>query len=120
MTDRRFIIEMGMGNDLHGQDYTKAASRAVENALHRSSLHILGLPGLDRDALRVRITIGVQSPGAVDPAALAALVPVGTPEITVTHGGLNSTHPETGETIVIASAAIEAFLPSQSGRFRPV
>ncbi|WP_201722189.1 Lin0512 family protein, partial [Sulfitobacter sp. HI0023] len=25
MADQRFIIEMGSGNDLHGQDYTKAA-----------------------------------------------------------------------------------------------
>ena len=28
MSDQRFIIEMGMGNDQYGQDYTKAARRA--------------------------------------------------------------------------------------------
>ena len=111
MTDQRFIIEMGMGNDLHGRDYTKAAIRAVENALHRSSLHLLGLPGIDRSQLRAKITIGVQFPRAVDPAAIAALLPHGTPEVIVTHGGLDSTHPDTGEAIVIASAAVEAFLP---------
>ena len=110
MSDQRFIIEMGMGNDLHGQDYTKAAKRAVESALHRSSLHILGLPGLDRDTLRVKITIGVQDPGAVDTAAIAALLPLGTPVVEVLHGGLNATQPDTGETIVAASAAVAAFL----------
>lgn len=115
MTDQRFIYETGMGNDLHGADYTKAAARAVENALHRSSLHVLGLPGLDRSALRVKVTIGVQDPDAVDAAAIAALLPIGQPEVVLTHGGLNSTHPDSGEAIVIATAAVEAFLPPQSG-----
>jgi len=32
MSDQRFIIEMGMGNDQYGQDYTKAAGRAIEDA----------------------------------------------------------------------------------------
>jgi uncharacterized protein (TIGR02058 family) len=32
MNDQRFIIEMGMGNDQYGQDYTKAAGRAIEDA----------------------------------------------------------------------------------------
>ena len=30
---RRLILEMGMGNDLYGMDYTKASKRAVEDAL---------------------------------------------------------------------------------------
>jgi hypothetical protein len=32
MSDQRFIIEMGMGNDQYGEDYTKAALRAIERA----------------------------------------------------------------------------------------
>ena len=35
---KRIILEMGTGNDLHGQDYTKAAKRAVQDAMHHSSL----------------------------------------------------------------------------------
>ncbi|MDU8927560.1 Lin0512 family protein [Alisedimentitalea sp. MJ-SS2] len=119
MSDQRFIIEMGMGNDLHGENYTKAATRAVESAMRRSSLHILGLPGIDRDTLRVKVTIGVQNPDAIDSAAIAALLPIGMPEVVVLHGGLNSTHPDTGEIIVIASAAVEAFLPVQFGACKP-
>ena len=38
MTEQRIIIEMGMGNDLHGMDYTKAAARAIEDALRHSCL----------------------------------------------------------------------------------
>jgi uncharacterized protein (TIGR02058 family) len=35
---KRIILEMGTGNDLYGEDYTKAACRAVNDALHHSSL----------------------------------------------------------------------------------
>ena len=41
MAIERAILEMGMGNDLHGKDYTKAAVRAVKDAMHHSSLHFL-------------------------------------------------------------------------------
>ncbi|MDG1737342.1 MAG: Lin0512 family protein [Paracoccaceae bacterium] len=108
MTHQRFIIEMGMGNDLHGKDYTKAACRAVENALHGASLALLGnLPALKKD-LQVRATIGVQEPDQVDVETLKKLFPVGEVSISVTLGGLNS-----GEA-VIAQAAVEAFLPRQA------
>ena len=30
MTTKRFFLEIGSGNDLHGGDYTKAAVRAVQ------------------------------------------------------------------------------------------
>ena len=36
MAAKRIILEMGSGNDLHGGDYTKAAIRAVQDALHHS------------------------------------------------------------------------------------
>ena len=34
----RCIMEMGMGVDVHGKDYTSAAKRAVFDAIHHSSL----------------------------------------------------------------------------------
>ena len=33
-TEHRIILETGTGNDLYGEDYTKAACRAVQDALH--------------------------------------------------------------------------------------
>lgn len=112
MSDRRIIIEMGMGNDLHGGDYTRAAIRAVEDAIRHSSLPLLGTLDLDPGAMRVKVTIGVQMPEAVDEAAVAAHLPHGEVEVTVVKGGLD---PAGG--IVIASAAVEAFLPSQGGEW---
>ena len=41
MPAKRVILELGTGNDLHGGDYTKAALRAVQDALHHSSLAML-------------------------------------------------------------------------------
>ena len=32
MAKKRCLLEMGMGTDLHGKDYTKAAQRAVRDA----------------------------------------------------------------------------------------
>ena len=44
---KKFIVEFGMGTDFHGQDVTKAARKAVRDAVSRSCLcgleDVLGL-----------------------------------------------------------------------------
>ena len=47
MAAKRVILEMGSGNDLHGGDYTKAAVRAVADAIHHSSLTLIRTLGLE-------------------------------------------------------------------------
>lgn len=113
MTDQRFIIEMGSGNDQYGMDYTKAAARAIEDAIRHSSIPMLSARKIADTDLRVQVTIGVQEPEKVDTDALKSVLPRGTPTITATRGGLNVTNPDTGDTIVIAAAAVEVFLPKQ-------
>lgn len=113
MAEQRLIIEMGMGNDLHGQDYTKAAKRAIEDAFRHSSLPIFGAVGLSHDAMRVQVTVGVQEPDAVDVQALVATLPRGRAEVRVVKGGLN-VGTDTDDPIVIAQASVEAFLPPQT------
>ena len=49
MTMKRVILEMGMGNDLHGEDYTKAAERAIKDALHHSSLSFIRTLNIDKN-----------------------------------------------------------------------
>ncbi|MGJ8595532.1 Lin0512 family protein [Sulfitobacter sp.] len=112
MTEQRVIIEMGMGNDLHGMDYTKAAKRAIEDAFRHSSLPLFGVLELPHDAMRVQVTVGVQDPDALDLDALRATLPRGRAEVTAVHGGLNV--PSGDEIIVIAQASVEAFLPLQT------
>src|ERR1700734_1165517 len=74
---KRIILEMGSGNDLHGGDYTKAAIRAGQDALHHSSLTFLGSFGLDSKQIQVEVTIGVQQPEQVDAASVKATLPHG-------------------------------------------
>lgn len=58
---RRFIVEIGMDTDLHGQDVTKAACRAVDDAVHRSCLcglrEICGLTDLDQIGIEVKVAV---------------------------------------------------------------
>jgi uncharacterized protein (TIGR02058 family) len=106
MTQKRVILEMGSGNDLHGGDYTKAALRAVEDAIHHSSLTFIGTLGLDPRRMQVEVTIGVQRPDRVDTAAVEATLPHGAVAVTVVKGGLDLADDETGDIAVIASAAV--------------
>lgn len=118
MTERRIILEMGTGNDLYGMDYTKAACRAVHDALHHSSIVLFKSLGYDHRDMRVQVTIGVQEPGKVDLDVVAAELPRGRAEVVAIQGGLNVVDTEQGTTHVIASAAVEAFLPIEPGRWR--
>jgi len=115
MTEQRMIIEMGMGNEQYGQDYTKAAARAIEDAIRHASLPIFEATGLTHDQMRVQVTVGVQDPSAVDCAALVEKLPRGRVTVNAVEGGLNVPNPDTGGLIVIASASVEAFLPKQDG-----
>jgi len=112
MSEQRVIIEMGMGNDLHGQDYTKAAKRAIEDAFRHSSLPLFGVLKLPHEAMRVQVTVAVQAPDALDLVALQATLPRGRAEVRAVHGGLNVVSND--ETIVVAQASVEAFLPVQT------
>ncbi|WP_296424837.1 Lin0512 family protein [Yoonia sp.] len=119
MTDQRVIIEMGMGNDLHGMDYQKAARRAIEDAIRHSTLPIFESTGLSHTEMRVQVTVGVQEPDKIDCDALVAGLPRGRATVQAIKGGLNVPNAETGDTAVVATAAVEAFLPSQSGKWKP-
>ena len=102
----RVILEMGTGNDLHGVDYTKAALRAVQDALHHSSLSLVRSLGLDSKDMQVHVTIGVQRPEAVDTAAVKASLPHGQVTVEVVKGGLDVPAEGAHDQAVIASAAI--------------
>ena len=106
MAAKRVILEMGTGNDLHGGDYTKAAIRAVQDAIHHSSLTLIRALGLNPRAMQVEVTIGVQQPQRVDAAAVKSTLPHGEVTVRVTKGGLDVPDEEAGDVAVIASAAV--------------
>ena len=102
----RVILELGSGNDLHGSDYTKAALRAVQDALHHSSLAFIRSLKIDKKKLDVDVTIGVQRPERVDIEKVKASLPVGNVTVKAVRGGLDVADPENNDCAVIASAAI--------------
>lgn len=106
MTKTRVILELGSGNDLHGSDYTKAALRAVQDALHHSSLSFIRTLKLDRTKVEVDVTIGVQRPEKVDIERVRASLPIGKVSVRAVKGGLDVPDPEHNDPAVIASAAI--------------
>ncbi len=106
MARKRIILEMGAGNDLHGGDYTKAALRAVQDALHHSSLSFIRALKLDIHQMQVAVTIGVQHPEKVDAERVRTSLPYGQITVQVVKGGLDVPSDEGHDLAVIASAAI--------------
>lgn len=106
MPKTRVILELGTGNDLHGSNYTTAALRAVQDALHHSSLSFIRTLKIDRSKVDVAVTIGVQKPEQVDLEKVKASLPVGNVTVKAVKGGLDVPDPEFNDPAVIASAAI--------------
>jgi uncharacterized protein (TIGR02058 family) len=101
----RFLTEMGMGVDVHGEDYTLAAERAVFDAIHHSSLHFFKALGKTAHDMEISLHIGVPEPEAVDINRIAKALPYGTVTVNVEKGGLK-VPAEDGDPIVIANAGI--------------
>ena len=106
MQGKRIILELGAGTALHGGDYTKAAVRAVNDAIYHSSLTFLRALDIDPRTMHVDVTVGVQQPSRVDVAAIKAVLPHGRIVVNVVKGGLDVPDPENSDLAVIASAAV--------------
>jgi uncharacterized protein (TIGR02058 family) len=106
MPKTRVILELGSGNDLHGSDYTKAALRAVQDALHHSSVSFIRSLKIDKTKVDVEVTIGVQRPERVDLEQIKKSLPLGNVAAKAVKGGLDLIDPENNDPQVIASAAI--------------
>jgi len=115
MALKRMVLEIGMGTDIRGLDPTKAAVRALRDALWHNSLTVTHALGVDVDSMRVKVTIGVPQPERVDAAQVLAVLPHGTGELRCVEGGLMIPNEDgTGGTLV-AHAAAEVFLDLPEG-----
>jgi len=105
MPMKRVVVEIGMGTDIRGADHTKAAVRALRDALWHNSLNVADALGMDTDAMVVDILIGVPQPDKVDKAQVLAVLPHGTGTVTVVEGGLEIFNDAGTSSTVIANAA---------------
>src|ERR1700720_1657157 len=101
MALKRMVLQIGMGTDIRGADYTKAAVRALRDALWHNSLSVADAVGLPVDAMQVEVTIGVSRPDLVDTEAVLAVLPHGGGTVRVVEGGLDIANDAgTGKTVV--------------------
>jgi uncharacterized protein (TIGR02058 family) len=114
---RKYILELGTGVDLHGEDETKAAQRAVKDAISHSSM--VGLGQLFKigsfkemsDALMVDVTVATPNPEKIDGDAVLSILPEGNRRINIIKGGMRWPDQSTSEEakshgIVMANAVI--------------
>ena len=104
MTKKRMVLEIGMGTDIRGADPTKAACRALRDALWHNSLSIAPALGQPLDAMIVDVHIGVPRPELVDQAQVMAVLPHGTGTVTVVEGGLEIRNDAGTDGTMIANA----------------
>jgi uncharacterized protein (TIGR02058 family) len=124
---RRYLLEVGTGIDLHGEDETKAAQRAVKDAISHASMiglrEILKMKSREDldEALLVDVTVATPHPEKVDEAAVLSVLPEGTMRITVVEGGIrfptpqNTVLPNLHE-VVMANAVIVVMFDAEKSR----
>ena len=105
MAMKRMVVELVMGTDIRGADNTKAAVRALRDALWHNSLNVATALGLSSDAMFVEVVIGVPHPERLDKAQVLAVLPHGTGAVEVVEGGLEIANDEGTSSTVMAHAA---------------
>lgn len=106
MPKKRMVLEIGMGTDIRGADPTKAARRAVRDALWHNSLSIAPALGQTVQDMIVDIHIGVPRPDLVDKAEVLAVLPYGKGTVTVVEGGLEIVNDAGTSSTMIANACV--------------
>ena len=106
MALKRVALEIGMGTDIRGADATKAACRALRDALWHNSLSIATALGQPLDAMIVDVHIGVPRPETVDKAQVMAVLPYGKGSVAVVEGGLEIRNDKGTDSTLIANACV--------------
>ena len=114
MAKKRYVVEIGTGIDLHGEDVTEASCRAVKDAISRSCLcgllEIIKVASMD--VVDVDILVACPKPEEVDLEKVKSMVPIGRKNARAVAGGLQTLGvcvPQFGpecDQIMVANAAV--------------
>ncbi len=118
MARKRFIVELGTGADLHGEDVTEAACRAVKDAISSNCLcGLLEIVGLeDPNQMEVEVLVGTPKPEEVDLEQVKGMLPFGRVSVSSVAGGLMAQGlcvPQIApdcDQIMVANAAVTVFV----------
>jgi uncharacterized protein (TIGR02058 family) len=126
MNKKRFVIEMGTGVEQHGQNITRAATKAVKDAISRVSL--VGLREMmaleDLNEMLVEVLIACPRPEEVNSAEVLQALPFGQKEIKVVegsmvvHGHQLAILEDKSDEIIIANAAVTVYLDTDKVAIR--
>ena len=106
------LFERGTGSALRSGSYTKAARRAIEDALWHHSINVAEVFGADKSDMMIDVEIACQEPAQVEQVDLYSIFPYGQINITTVAGGLDAPHPKdvNQRRTIIAHAAITVSL----------
>lgn len=118
MSRKRFVIEMGMGIDQHGQDPTVAAARAVRNAIANNALPgVWEVAGLNHpNEMIVEVQVAVPYHEQVRAAEVLAVLPFGQKTLKLEAGGMVvqgraiAEFDDKNDEMLIAVAAVTVFI----------
>lgn len=106
MVLKRYFTEMGMGVDVHGGDYTKAAKRAVSDAIRHSSINLFPHIEYQREDMQLQVKIGAQKPELIDKEAVASEFPYGNVTVLPEMGGLDVPAENGKDLMVVVNAVV--------------
>ena len=108
MSQLPMILELGVGSALRSGSYTKAACRAVRDALWRNSINLVEVFGAEKSSMQIKAEIACQNPDLIDLTAVEAEFPYGNVTATAVQGGLDIPNPNKPDqpSAIIAHAAI--------------
>lgn len=118
MNLKKFVLEVGMGMDQHGQDPTNAACKAVKDAVSRSCLAgLLEIARLtDVNQMIVDVLVACPHASQVDRDRVLQALPFGQKRLEVVEGGMVARaiyQPELGDAsdeAFVANAAVSVFV----------
>ncbi|WP_226585096.1 Lin0512 family protein [Halobacillus litoralis] len=89
--DQLMFIQTGMGTDVHGQNITKAAVRAIKNAIHTNSMPGIRsvLPNQSLDQMKIKVKLALPCDfDQLDHNEIKKAIPYGEVSIEVMEGGM--------------------------------
>jgi uncharacterized protein (TIGR02058 family) len=122
VSEKRYIMQMGMGVDLHGQNPTEAAARAVHNAISNNCL--CGMSEVlhtehPEEKMHVSVLVACPRPDEVNTEEVLKNIPFGIKTIKVREGGMTSPNvfsPQLGDKTsdaLIANASVTVSVDSE-------